>query len=214
MISLNVTDVLHANALLGLASTGSDIERATIAPANVWTLSSHQPIVYFITNGDRVKIGVSTNVTARVSALALRKSNAVLLLRGSYDLETALHDHFASDRIGKTEWFVYSTRIREYIARRRQADAACRQPPIPVDKPDETSAVERPAKPPTAQEKILAVLENCAPVYVDKDTLRAQTGLTEGSTLDNTLTKMTKAGKIHRGPERGTYALGPGPDAE
>jgi hypothetical protein len=75
-------------------------------------------------------------------------------------------------------------------------------------------------KPATAEEKITAVLERFTdplgidPVYVDKDTLRAQTGLTEGSTLDNTLTKMTKAGKIHRGPERGTYALGPGPDAE
>jgi hypothetical protein len=75
-------------------------------------------------------------------------------------------------------------------------------------------------KPATAEEKITAVLERFTdplgvdPVYVDKDTLRAQTGLTEGSTLDNTLTKMTRVGKIHRGPERGTYALGPGLDAE
>lgn len=74
-----------------------------------------------------------------------------------------------------------------------------------------------PKKPTTAEEKILAVLEDFAdpigidPVYIDKDTLRARTGLTEGSTLDNTLTRMTKTGKIHRGPERGTYGLGPAP---
>ncbi|MGV9278072.1 hypothetical protein [Streptomyces griseosporeus] len=94
---------------------------------------------------------------------------------------------------------------------------------LPGDEADEDqlddalfdSITTTPKKPATAEEKILAALEQFTdplgidPVFIDKDTLRQFTGLTEGSTLDNTLSRMAKAGKVHRGPERGTYGLRP-----
>jgi hypothetical protein len=80
-----------------------------------------------------------------------------------------------------------------------------------------TGVEAAPKKPATAEEKILTVLEEFSdPLgtevnYLDKNTIRSMTGLTEGSTLDNTFSRMRSAGKIHGGPDRGTYGLGPDP---
>lgn len=80
-----------------------------------------------------------------------------------------------------------------------------------------------PRKPETAEDKILAALDQLAdPLglqvnYADKDMLRALTGLEE-STLDNTLSRLVKADRIHRplddrGKEiRGRYGPGPRPE--
>jgi len=218
MVSLNVTDVLHANALAGTASTELDIERVSVAPRQVWEQPSHEPVVYFLANGNRVKVGTSTNITARVITLSLRRDNALLLLRGGRDLEDALHNHFASDRISRTEWFVLSGRIRDYIAHRLEAAAALRQPVLPVDgteRPTTAAAIpERPEKPATAIEKIVKVLSDVRD-YLHRDQIAALTQV-EGSTLDNTLSKLVKTGRIHRqtknGKEiRGMYGPGPAP---
>ncbi|MER8003037.1 GIY-YIG nuclease family protein [Streptomyces sp. NPDC095613] len=222
MVSMNVTDVLHANALAGVQYTGLDLERAGVAPDRVWTQPSHQPVVYFLVNGDRVKIGVSTNISARTSALCLRKENAALLLQGGYDLEDALHEHFESDRIGQTEWFVLSHRIQDYVTRRKQADAALHQPRVASDKDTEhspplTSNMPRQL---TAGSKILEALERISShhsaIYLHKDQIGSRTGL-RGSTLDNTLSRLIKARLIHRqvkahGAIRGMYGLGPAPE--
>lgn len=226
MVSLNVTDRLHANALSGATTTGLDIEEAAVASPDVWKQTSHPPIVYFLTNGDRVKIGTSTNVTARVSTLSLRKSNAALLLQGGNDLENALHNHFECDRIAKTEWFVLSPRIQDYIARRKAADAALRQPRLPAEASTSPAAGTRERttmhvtisqpKGPTAEERILEVLNTaqsdkaCRTVHrVDIGRLAGVTG----STLDNTLGNLRRKNLIHRGPERGTWSIGPDPAA-
>lgn len=231
MVSLNVTDVLHANAnaIAGIAPTGLDIDIARVAPPGVWTLPSHPSVVYFLVNGDRVKIGTSTNVTARVGALSLRRSNAQLLLEGGKDLEDALHNHFQTDRIGRTEWFALSASIRDYIARRVQADAVLRQPVLPAEpeleeKQDPARRIGRPTsspRPATADSKILKALTDAADpiglesIYLDKAALTQLTSI-ETSTLDNALSRLTKAGRIHRqvkeGKEiRGMYATGPHP---
>lgn len=226
-VSLNVTDRLHANALSATSTTGSAIEEATTASPDVWTQGSHPPVVYFLVNGDRVKIGTSTNIVARVSALSLRPSNAALLLQGGNDLEKALHDHFGSDRIARTEWFVFSPRIKDYIDRRKASDAALRQPQLYVEgqtsaaaDADQRPAVHatiRPPKPPTAEERILEVLANgksdTARRHVHRVDIGRLAGVT-GSTLDNTLGNLHRKNLIHRGPERGTWALGPGPVGE
>jgi hypothetical protein len=79
-----------------------------------------------------------------------------------------------------------------------------------------------PKKPASADDKILAALNNLAdPAGIDinyshKDQIGALAKL-EGSTLDNALSRLTKTGKIHRqkkdGKEvRGYYGLGPGTD--
>jgi hypothetical protein len=223
-VSLNVTDRLYANALSATTTTGLDIEEAAVASPDVWKQTSHPSIVYFLTNGDRVKIGTSTNVTARVSALSLRKSNAALLLQGGNDLENALHQHFECDRIAKTEWFVLSPRIQDYIARRKASDAALRQPRLPAEGPTIPAAdtpkratmhvtISQP-RTPTAEERILKVLASARSEttchYVHRNDIGRLAEI-EGSTRDNTLSRMVAEGKIYRGKERGTYTLGPEP---
>ncbi|MGA5670062.1 hypothetical protein ACPCTG_31845 [Streptomyces pseudogriseolus] len=73
-----------------------------------------------------------------------------------------------------------------------------------------------PKKGPTAEEKILAALEDFADpaglevMYTSRETISRVSGVT-GSTLDNTLGNLRRKDRIHRGPERGTYGLGPDP---
>ncbi|GAA3808816.1 GIY-YIG nuclease family protein [Streptomyces chiangmaiensis] len=221
MVSIHVTDVLHANSLNGHTTTGLDIDQVSVASDGVWAQSSHPAVVYFLTNGDRVKIGTSTNITGRVSALALRRGNAALLLQGDHDLEGALHDHFESDRIGTTEWFVISPRIREYIKRRKDADATLRQPQLPSETPPKTDPGDRPqrlTKSATAEQKILKALHGYSDplslkTHMHRDEIGRQTGVW-GSTLDNTLSRLVRSGQIHRGQKRGTYGLGTGLEGE
>lgn len=73
--------------------------------------------VYFIENGDRIKIGVSTDVVARATSLSLRWTDVVAVIKGTAKLEKALHRRFAEERIGSTEWFHDCPRIRDYIKR-------------------------------------------------------------------------------------------------
>lgn len=98
--------------------------------------------------------------------------------------------------------------------------------------PRYTAGVDLPKKEPSAEDKVLQVLkENADPMhlealagadlepgdyevqYVDKAALLHQTGMNE-NTLTNTLGRLVRANKIHRG-DRGTYGLGSAPgDAE
>ncbi|MEU0656106.1 hypothetical protein ABZ485_28210 [Streptomyces albogriseolus] len=76
-----------------------------------------------------------------------------------------------------------------------------------------------PKKGPTAEEKILATLNDLADpaglevIYTSRETISRVSGVT-GSTLDNTLSNLRRKDLIHRGPERGTYAIGPAPDPQ
>ncbi|WP_331756194.1 GIY-YIG nuclease family protein (plasmid) [Streptomyces sp. NBC_01590] len=216
MISLNVTDVLHATALAGRDVTGIDIERVSAPPNHIWTQPSHQPVVYFLANGDRVKIGTSTNIAARVSALSFRRSNALILLQGGQELEAALHSHFGADRIGRTEWFALSPRIHAYITRRQEAEAALRQPTVataPAERSVPVRKVIAPRKSLSTDDKILRALKESADPrglglsYVHKDQIGALVGVS-GSTLNNALTKLTKAGSLHRQTKRGQVIRG------
>lgn len=76
----------------------------------------HEPVVYFIVNGDRVKIGYSTNLGGRLSSLAQPKENAALTLAGGRELEAALHDRFKDARVGQSEWFKYTRDIKQFVA--------------------------------------------------------------------------------------------------
>lgn len=82
-----------------------------------------------------------------------------------------------------------------------------------------------PKKPASADDKILKALEDIADplglevMYKHKKEISALAGLEVGSTLDNALTRLAQAGKIHRQPKDGTrgdvrghYGLGPTPD--
>lgn len=75
----------------------------------------HSPVVYFIANGDRVKIGTSTNLRKRVRALALRVENVVLLISGDSWYEGALHKRFADYRDGDSEWFRLAGDVEAFV---------------------------------------------------------------------------------------------------
>lgn len=125
-VAQGVTDVLYARALVGSIpqviaeqDTSGLIEGSTIADPAVWKQNSHHPVVYFLANGERVKIGTSTTLRARVAALSLRRGDAILVLNGDHNLEGALHQAFLRDRVGNTEWFTFSPTLRSFITSKR-----------------------------------------------------------------------------------------------
>lgn len=71
--------------------------------------------VYFIENGDRIKIGHSVDPGERAKALSLRESNVLAVIAGSTKLEHNLHKRFAEYRLGDTEWFTDHPALREFI---------------------------------------------------------------------------------------------------
>ncbi|MFI9296774.1 GIY-YIG nuclease family protein [Streptomyces gardneri] len=176
----------------------SKFEAATVATEDVWNATTHPPVVYFLTNGDRIKIGTSRNIRARVGALSLRPRNASLLLNGDRELERALHHAFTAHRLGTSEWFVAHPDIQAFI--KAKAGTEPEDPPATAATFKARIPVQRQ---PTAEERVTAALrENADPaghetIYVRKAQITFLSGLNE-YTLNNTLTKMLKAGSIHR----------------
>jgi hypothetical protein len=80
----------------------------------------HDPIVYFLKNGERVKIGTTTHLAARMTSLSLRQSDVILALDGGRVLEEQLHRRFHEHRIGRTEWFNFSDEIKSFVNARRR----------------------------------------------------------------------------------------------
>lgn len=76
----------------------------------------HAPIVYFIKNGNRIKIGTSTNLRKRVAALALSTRSIALVLHGGVTYERELHARFAAYRTPGTEWFDYARPLANFVA--------------------------------------------------------------------------------------------------
>ena len=83
--------------------------------------SVHDPIVYFIQNGTRVKIGWTTNLRGRLASLALPMSSVILKLDGGPGREAALHIRFAESRIKGSEWFEVTPEIERFIRREQEA---------------------------------------------------------------------------------------------
>ncbi|MGW5291507.1 GIY-YIG nuclease family protein [Streptomyces bacillaris] len=88
----------------------------------------HEPIVYFLLNGSRVKIGFTHSLAARLRALALNDSAVILLLRGGRRLEKALHAEFAASRIKGTEWFEITVALLHYMGGRLVRPSVTIQP--------------------------------------------------------------------------------------
>lgn len=76
---------------------------------------THDPCVYFMRNGTQVKIGTTTQIRNRVRRLALRPENVALIVPGGRDTERLMHQRFASQRVGDTEWFEETGTLRDYI---------------------------------------------------------------------------------------------------
>ena len=75
----------------------------------------HDPFVYFVRNGNRIKIGTTTCIKKRIRTLALREDNIVLLFAGGHQQERELHQRFAGLRIGNTEWFTYDGPLIDFV---------------------------------------------------------------------------------------------------
>ena len=86
-------------------------------PAPSWQIPArkHAPLVYFIRNGNRLKIGTTSELKRRIRTLSLRPENVALLVNGGQDIERAFHRQFADLRIGNTEWFAYEGALVEFV---------------------------------------------------------------------------------------------------
>lgn len=74
--------------------------------------------VYFIECGGSIKVGFSTDVAARMQALATSAPSALTLIAsidGSFALEHAIHKYLRAHRV-KGEWFDDCQPVREAIA--------------------------------------------------------------------------------------------------
>lgn len=105
----------------GLGYTITDKPTQTRKPADVpavkWSIPAgkHAPLVYFIRNGNRMKIGTTTDLKRRIRTLALRPENVVLLFDGGHSAERAFHKQFAEHRIGNTEWFASEGTLTDFV---------------------------------------------------------------------------------------------------
>jgi len=77
--------------------------------------ASHAPVVYFLRNGTRVKIGTTRNLRPRVARLALRPDNVIRVEHGGQDYEQSLHARFDAYRVGNTEWFELRGELADYL---------------------------------------------------------------------------------------------------
>lgn len=84
-------------------------------PVTLDILNGHAPVVYFAQNGSLVKIGWSTSLGERLSALCLRRKSVLLALAGGRFLESALHSKFRKLQEDDTEWFRYGQPLAGYI---------------------------------------------------------------------------------------------------
>ncbi|GAA2217989.1 hypothetical protein GCM10010400_75010 [Streptomyces aculeolatus] len=82
---------------------------------------AHASVVYFIQNGNRVKIGHTTRLPNRLATLTLRKTNVLLLLQGGSELESALHARFQQARVDRTEWFRTTQELLTFIREKQQS---------------------------------------------------------------------------------------------
>lgn len=103
-----------------LTDTPAKPSKPADPPAAKWTVPAgkHAPYVYFIRNGNRMKIGTTTELKRRIRTLALRAENIALLFEGDQRREREFHKQFAEHRIGNTEWFAYEGALAEFVHER------------------------------------------------------------------------------------------------
>jgi hypothetical protein len=116
--------VAEAHKVNGADARDDLVVTAAATPVDRLLRGEHDSVVYFIANGGRVKIGRTTNLKSRVSALSLRVDSVLLALSGGSELERALHVRFSEYRDGDTEWFELSPEIFRYASVRNAVISA------------------------------------------------------------------------------------------
>jgi hypothetical protein len=76
---------------------------------------AHAPVVYFLRNGRRVKIGTSQNLRRRITSLSLRREDVIRVEHGDQQYERSLHRRFEDLRVDETEWFELRGALAEYL---------------------------------------------------------------------------------------------------
>jgi hypothetical protein len=76
---------------------------------------AHAPVVYFLRNGSRIKIGTTRNLRRRIAGLALRPDDVIRVEHGGQDYEQSLHARFDEHRVGNTEWFELRGELAVYL---------------------------------------------------------------------------------------------------
>lgn len=71
-------------------------------------------VVYYLRQGDRVKIGTTANPRQRFAAIWHQE--VLAFERGDRRLERQRHDQFAADRFVGSEWFRFSPGLASHIA--------------------------------------------------------------------------------------------------
>ncbi|MFE3031553.1 GIY-YIG nuclease family protein [Streptomyces canus] len=107
-----------------------------VADVSVLFGSAHAPVVYFLRNGTRVKIGTSQNLRRRITSLSLRREDVVRVEHGDQQYERELHRRFESLRVDETEWFELRGSLAEYLGLLDPDTASGRPDEIPDTDPD------------------------------------------------------------------------------
>lgn len=83
----------------------------------------HPWVVYFVRNGNRVKIGYTKSIRSRVAQFGLTWHQIALLLDGGAQLEGSVHTHFTGQRVEGTEWFRLEPPLFAFIKHYRSQPA-------------------------------------------------------------------------------------------
>jgi hypothetical protein len=93
-----------------------DSQRLAVVRAPVVIpVGKHDPLVYFMRNGTRIKIGTTTHLHNRVRRLALREADVIFTIPGDQHVEQQLHQQFKQYRVGDTEWFEDKGRLTRFL---------------------------------------------------------------------------------------------------
>lgn len=107
-LSPTLTDVatIERIAAIFLLDPSEDVDRRP---------EKRDSVVYFAIVGDQMKIGTTVNIHARFGGM-LPPQAEVYFMSGARKEERSHHETFRDERIGNTEWFRYSDRLRDYVA--------------------------------------------------------------------------------------------------
>jgi len=187
----------------------------SVNPADIpatWTGDDNEPLIY--TDDIHIQDPEST-----FGLGYFMTTDGVCAMGRTYDLEDA-SAYINEDRITvPSDWPDWDDR-RALVAELMAGDDT--DPDADPDGGPAFLITSAPKKPASADDKVIKVLNDLAdPIgldtnYTHKDQIGALAKL-EGSTLDNALSRLTKAEKIHRQKKdgkvvRGFYGLGPGTD--
>ena len=117
-VALHADDEAAESDAAALAAPDGPIGESVPSVESLLSAKRHAPVVYFIRNGNRVKIGTTQNLRGRITRLSLRTDDLVRVEHGGHAYERSIHERFAEYRIGKTEWFHLRGEIADRIARR------------------------------------------------------------------------------------------------